>query len=234
MAVSALADPAHAEDAPGRCAASCARCRRGARPGRPAPGETSSRPRGPGSRAGALGQRCWGSGGSGSRSKRTPSSSAPDTPSMVLWCILATRAILPSFQPLDDPHLPQGAVAVELAAGHVGRRSRPARACRPGEGSAARRRWLSMSNSGSSTQTGWPSRNGTSTSRRWKTGEQGDALVDELADPPERVPARHRRGVEDGGHGHVHVEGRRLHIEETGIEPGQPFGGHRLSLVIAP
>ena len=43
----------------------------------------------------------------------------------------------------------------------------------PGEGSAARRRWLSMSNSGSSTQTGWPSRIGTSTRRRWKTGARG-------------------------------------------------------------
>ena len=43
----------------------------------------------------------------------------------------------------------------------------------PGAGSAARRRWLSMSNSGSSTQTGWPRRIGTSTRRRWKTGASG-------------------------------------------------------------
>ncbi len=63
-------------------------------------------------------------------------------------------------------------------------------------------------------------------------GRQRDAVLDQLADPPERVAAGHGRGVEDGGHGHMHVQGRRLHVEETRIEPGQPFGGHRLSLVM--
>ena len=91
---------------------------------------------------------------------------------MVLWCILTTSAIFPSSTPSTI---------------HISHRGRSRWSCRlitsaakspssripPGDGSVARRRWLSMSNSGSSTQTGWPSRSGTSTNRRWKTGTSG-------------------------------------------------------------
>ena len=60
--------------------------------------ETNSRPEG--MRESSWRAFCGGvSGGVGSRSKRTPSSSAPETPSMVLWCILMTRAIFPSSSP---------------------------------------------------------------------------------------------------------------------------------------
>ena len=96
-----------------------------------------------------------------------------------------------------------------------------------------------MSKSGSSTHTGWPRRNGTSTSRRLNTGAGGDAAGDPLLHPLERVAAGNGRRVEDQGHGHVHVEARGLEIEEAGIESAESFHrrsfpGRRLALQPGP
>ncbi len=112
------------------------------------------------------------SGGSGSRSNNTPRSSAPETPSIVLWCILVTSAILPSSTPstIHISHSGRSRWSWRLMTSAA---KSPSSRMPPGAGRAARRRWLSMSNSGSSTQTGKPSRRGTSTRRRWKTGASG-------------------------------------------------------------
>ena len=90
-----------------------------------------------------------------------------------------------------------------------------------------------MSNSGSSTQTGMTEPHRHLDQAALEDRRQRDPVVDELADPTERVAAGHRGGVEDGRHGHVHVEGGRLHVQEARIETAQPFGGHRHSLLVA-
>ncbi len=51
----------------------------------------------------------------------------------------------------------------------------------------------------------------------------GESLGDPLLHPGERVPARDRRRVEGHRHGHVHVEGRRLEVQEAGVEAAEPF-----------
>ena len=78
-----------------------------------------------------------------------------------------------------------------------------------------------MSKSGSSTHTGWPSRNGTSTSRRRKTGAWGMRAAICACILRERVPPGHGRRVEHRDHLHVHVERRGLEVEEAGVEPAQ-------------
>src|SRR5687768_18188176 len=50
--------------------------------------------------------------------------------------------------------------------------------------------------------------------RRHEMEPRGDELLDRL----ERVAARHRRGVEDGGEGDVHVMARRLQVQERSEE----------------
>ena len=54
-------------------------------------------------------------------------------------------------------------------------------------------------------------------------GDQGDPLADRLLDRLEAVAAGHRRGVVDAGHGHVHVPGRRLQVQERGVHSRQSF-----------
>ena len=50
---------------------------------------------------------------------------------------------------------------------------------------------------------------------------QRDPGADRLLHPFEGVPARHGGRVEHEGEGHVHVVGRRLQVEEAGVEPAQ-------------
>jgi len=49
--------------------------------------------------------------------------------------------------------------------------------------------------------------------------------ADELLDLVEGVAAGHRGRVDDHGHGHVHVVGGGLEVEEGGVETGQAFHG---------
>ena len=53
-------------------------------------------------------------------SMKAASTEAPLTPSRMAWWILAMSAVRPSCQALDDVHLPQRPVGVELAAHHRG------------------------------------------------------------------------------------------------------------------
>ena len=129
---------------------------------------TSSTPEGTRSstRAGSGGGR---SAGSASRSKSTDSSAAPETPSTVEWCILATRAMRPPSTPSTTQISHIGLLRSSCWPAMSPARS-PSSRSPPGRGTAARRTWYSMSKSASSTHTGCPRRNGTSTSRRRKTG----------------------------------------------------------------
>ncbi len=68
---------------------------------------------------------------------------------------------------------------------------------------------------------GGPSRNGTSTSRRRKTGASGMRVSIEPFIRSNEIAPRNRRRIEDQGQGHVHVEGRGLQIEKAGVEPAQ-------------
>ena len=139
---------------------------------------------------------------------------------------LGDQRDLPVLEPLDDPHLPQWPVAVELAADDVGREVAQfahAAGCREG---GAPQVVVDV-------ELGVVHPDRVAEAHRdldeaaLENRGQRDPVADQLADPPERVPAGHGGGVEDRCHGHVHVQGRRLHVEETRIEPGQPFGGHR-------
>ena len=126
--------------------------------------ETSSKVEGT-RRSSCRSPRCSCGGGSGSRSKSAPRSSAPETSSIVAWCILATRAILPSWSPSTTHISHNGRSRCSCRLATSAAKSASSR-MPPGEGRAARCTWLSISNSGSSTQAGCPSRRGTSTNRR--------------------------------------------------------------------
>src|SRR5690606_9974465 len=54
---------------------------------------------------------------------------------------------------------------------------------------------------------------------------QVEPLGDEVLDLLEGVAAGHGAGVEHHGHGHVHVVGGRLEVEECGVESGETFHG---------
>ena len=61
---------------------------------------------------------------------------------------------------------------------------------------------------------------------------QVEPAADELLDVLERVAAGHRRRVEHHRHGHVHVVGRVLQVQEGGVEPGQSFHVRSLRSVV--
>ena len=132
---------------------------------------------------------------------------------------------LPVLEPLDDPHLPQGPVPVQLAADDVGREvaqlAHPARRGQRRPPEVVVDVELGVVHPDREAQA-----HGHLDEAALEDRDLGDAVVDELADAPERVAVRHGRGVEDGDHGHVHVQGGRLHVEEARIEPCQAFGGH--------
>ena len=187
----------------------------------------SSSPEGIRSSTGASGRLDLAAPGSGSRSKSTESSSAPDTPSTVEWCILATKPMSSSASP-STIHI-----------SHSGR---------------ARSSWwpvISPVRSASSRSPPGLGHRGPShvvvdvepgvvDPHRVAEAERhldqpapehrggGDAAGDPLLHPLERVAPRDRRRVEDQGHGHVHVEARGLEVEEAGVESAESF--HRLSL----
>jgi len=128
------------------------------------------------------------------------------------------------LEALDDPHLPQRAIAVELAAGDL-----------PGE----------------LTQLAAPARGRGADAPQVVVevevlvldphrvveaeGDLGEAAVeqrrhvqpgaDELLDLVERVAPGHGGRVDHHGHGHVHVVRGRLEVEEGGVETGQAFHG---------
>jgi acetyl esterase/lipase len=54
---------------------------------------------------------------------------------------------------------------------------------------------------------------------------QVQAGLDEVLDLGELIAPGHRRRVEDGRHGHVHVHARRLEVQEGGVEAGESFHG---------
>ena len=134
------------------------------------------------------------------------------------------------FECLDDPHLPQGPVTVQLPAGDIARKV----------GELTHPSWR---REGGSAQVvvdvelgiihpdGMAQSKGHLHQAALKDGHEWDAVHDHLADAAKRVAPGNGGGVEHGHHGHVHVVGGRLHIEEAGIESGQSLRSHRHSLV---
>ena len=146
---------------------------------------------------------------------------------------LGDEGDLAVLEALDDPHLPQGPVAVELAADDVGREiAQLAHAAGRGEGGPPQ---VVVD-----VELRIVDPHGVAEAQRHldeaalEDGGQGDAVVDQLADAAEGVATGHRRGVEDRCDRHVHVQGRCLHVQEARVEAAQPFGGHRLSLFLVP
>ncbi len=214
------------------CAASCGRCRTAPRGWPPSPGTPARSSTGCASRAGARDRRGV-SGGFGSRSKSTPSSSAPETPSIVLWCILVTSAILPSSSPstIHISHSGRSRCSWRLMTSAA---KSPSSRMPPGGGQRRPPEVVVDVELGVVDPDGVAEAHRHLDQPALEDGGQRDPVADELADAPERVAAGHRGGVEHGRHRHVHVERGRLHVEEAGIEPAQSFGCHRRSLVTAP
>ena len=106
------------------------------------------------------------------RSSNLANSSAPATPSMTEWWILAMSPTMPPAMP-STTYISQGGCS-----GSNGRLITSATLARnssspPGAGRATRCRWFARSKSGSSTQRGWSNPSGTGMSRRrkgWSVG----------------------------------------------------------------
>ncbi len=102
--------------------------------------------------------------GSGERSNSAATSSAPETPSMIEWCTLVTRATRPCSRPSTTWNSQRGRRRSSgldaTSATNAASSSRP-----PGFGTAARRTWKSRSKLGSSTHEGWSTPKGTSDNR---------------------------------------------------------------------
>ena len=152
LPVAHLADPAHAEDRLAGAPEGAGDLEGLEQPGHHGLAETSSKSDGMRPTSWSWGISGW-TAESGSRSNKMPSSSAPETPSTVLWCILATRAILPPSSPSTNHISHSGRSRWSWRLSTSAANSASSR-IPPGEGRAARRRWLSMSKCGSSTQIG--------------------------------------------------------------------------------
>ena len=135
---------------------------------------------------------------------------------------LGDHADLVALQPFDDPHLPQRAVPVELAADHVGRElgqlAHPARRGQRGAAEMIVDVELGIVDPHRVAQA-----EGHLDQPAPEHRCQRDPLVDELAQPAEGVAPGHGGRVENGDQRHVHVEGGCLRVEEGGVEPAQPF-----------
>ena len=146
---------------------------------------------------------------------------------------LGDQGDLPVLQALDDPHLPQGPIAVQLAADDV--RGEVAELA-----DAARCRECGPPQVVVDVEIGVVDPDGVAEPHRHlhqtalEDGSEGDAVADQLADAPERVAPRHRGRVEHGRHRHVHVQGGRLHIQKAGVKPAEAFGGHGGSFITLP
>ena len=143
---------------------------------------------------------------------------------------LGDECDLAVFERLDDPHLPQGPVTVQLPAGDIGRKVGEL-AHPPRRGQSGPPQVVVDIELGVIHPEGMPQPQGHLHQPALKDGHQGDPVDDHLADAAKGVAVGNGGGVEDRHHGHVHVKGGRLHVEETRIEPRQSFRTHRLSLV---
>ncbi len=133
------------------------------------------------------------------------------------------------FEPFDHPYLPQRSIAVQLPAGDVrGKVGQLAHTAGRGEGCPL---YMVVDiELGVVHPGGLPQTERDLDQPPLEHGEKRDPLHNPLADPPEGVAPRHGGGVEDGHDHDVHVDGRRLHVEEAGVLAGQSFRGHRLLL----
>ena len=133
--------------------------------------------------------------------------------------------VLESF---DDPHLPQRPVPMELAADHVagefGQLADPSGGGQRGAAEVVVDVELGVVDPHRATQAERHLDQPAS-----EHGGQRDALIDDLAHPPEGVAPRHGGRVQHGDQGDVHVQGRCLRVEEGGVEPAQPFRRHVIS-----
>ena len=125
-------------------------------------------------------------------------------------------------QPLDDPHLPQRLRPVELVAGdvpgQVGQLAQPARAGDRGQPHVVVDVEVGVVD---------PDRVAQPEGHLDQPAPEhrcpGDAGGDGLLHPLEGVAPGNGGRVQHHGHGHLHVEGRGLEVEEAGIEPAESF-----------
>ena len=134
------------------------------------------------------------------------------------------------FEALDHPHFPERTVAVQLSTDDVGHEiPELAHAARRGEGGAAE---VIVD-----VEFGVVDPDRMAETQRYldqtalEDGHLGNPVDDELANPAIRITTGHGRRIENAHHGHVHVQRRRLHVQETGVEPGQSLRGHRISSI---
>ena len=80
--------------------------------------------------------------------------------------------------------------------------------------------WYSMSKSSSSTQYGWSSPSGTSSSRRRSTGTSGRRWRENVGEPREVERLRGVGRVKDADSADMPGRHGRLEREERGVEPG--------------
>ncbi len=130
------------------------------------PSTSSSRVAGPG--PGCQGAAATGA-GSGSKSRSASATSTSETPSTRAWCTRSTRPTRPPGRPVANARCQRG---LDRSSGHENRASAKrwkARSSAPSPRSTTST-WLSMSNSGSSTQRGRSIPAGTSASRARRCG----------------------------------------------------------------
>jgi hypothetical protein len=132
-----------------------------------------------------------------------------------------------ALEPLGQPHLPQGAAAVELAARHVG-----GEVAQLADAAGGGERGPPHVQVDVEVGVVEPDRV-VEVERHWREppaelGDEVHPLPQEVLHLLERVAARHRGGVEDHERRHVHVVGRRLPVEEGRVEAAQSL--HDVSL----
>ena len=158
--------------------------------------------------------------GSGSRSKRTVVMSTPETPSTSAWWLLPIdreAAVGAGPRPATAPR-----AACERSSCWEKIRAARLRSCssEPGAGRAVWRTWYSRFRWGSSTQTGRPWSKRHEAQLLAEAGHQVQPRGDVVAE----LLVGGRGPLEDDRRGDVHVGALPLHVEERGVEPGQPVG----------
>ena len=192
----ALPDPAHAEDGPGGAPAPCGPCRRADDVGHQGLRHQLEAGRDTRCRAGVR-RRARAGGRIGLQVEQDAEQLGARDAVDGAVVHLGHQGDLAVLEPLDHPHLPQGAVPVQLAAGDVGREVAQL-------AHAARRRQGGPPEVVVDVELGVVDPDGVAQAQRdlhqtaLEDGDLGDPIDDHLADAPERVAVGHGRGVEDG------------------------------------
>ena len=141
------------------------------------------------------------------------------------WCILATTAICRPRVPRRSTS-PTAAGPVELVAGdvagEVGQLAQPAGRGHRGPAHVV----VDVEARGRRPTPGGPGGTAPRPAGAGTPGRSGMRSTIGLPDPLEGVARRAPSTGRAPRHGHVHVEGRRLEVEEAGVESAQSFRGH--------